>query len=215
MIKSAFEALHAIKGPLTLVGFLAALVFGVAYTLLRQQRGLDFLSGIIREKTTRDSFYRLASQSILYLFVLSCLAMILGFGSWTVANSPNKGVHEPAKHEELAIESISYTDRGELDVVVKNIGNVAEVINRVDVTVVKDHKIDLNPLLEGVKLMIPIQNVPEGESRGVNTAVEVPAGGAERLLIGLNTTRVLTIRLTLHYGANLSVSRETKISLDS
>jgi hypothetical protein len=170
--------------------------------------------GHISERLVETMGLELRSQARIVLTValsLTAVALLLGLVAFAYG-----GNHQPDPGEQkLTIDRMRYNDRGELDVLVNNVGGVAAVVDRLEVTVVKDHQLSLSPSLEGLPLSIPIADAKEGDTRGVDVAIEVPVGKAERLLIALQTTRVLTIRLTVHYGHDLQVSETMKISLDS
>lgn len=95
--------------------------------------------------------------------------------------------------QKLVFDQLRYTEKGEFDVLLNNVSQVAAVVSRIEVMVVKDHEIELSPLMFGVNLRIPIEDLQKGETKNLEAVIEIPVGRAERLLISLETTRILTV----------------------
>ncbi len=83
-MKAFLDSLKLVTGPLTLVAFLAVVALAMFRRSVKEERGLEFVYRLLRDKLTKGHFYELASKTLRYAFwafvvvFLASLAAFLG-----------------------------------------------------------------------------------------------------------------------------------------
>ncbi|WP_157369866.1 hypothetical protein [Zavarzinella formosa] len=132
----------------------------------------------------------------------------------STTNDVNKAAPAKADMEAaLKIDSASVTNKGEIDVLIRNTGSSLAAIHRVQITVTKDHKEKLAPFIQGIGLDLPVDSLAEGQSNQVTTAITIGHGKAERILINPKTLRLLTLKITFFYNDSKSVSTDVNFNI--
>jgi hypothetical protein len=107
----------------------------------------------------------------------------------------------------LEITDVGFTHNAELDVKVRNLGDNDIIIKRITILVVNAPDLVVRSALRPTaRYEIPIGDLKKGESRSLDVSFCVEAHKADRFLVALNTTRVLDIRMTLHFNKDEEVS---------
>jgi hypothetical protein len=106
-----------------------------------------------------------------------------------------------------SLEITSLTEKcGELDVMLRNLSDHATIISKIIIRIMKDYGA-VAPILEpSAAYRLPIGDLCLGDSKDLMVTHLLDAHRADRLLIDLETTRVVLVRLTLEYNKQYSVS---------
>lgn len=111
----------------------------------------------------------------------------------------------------LEITSLTTTNQGELDVIVRNLCSIDTIITKITISVLEDQGMVLPILEPTARYNLPIGDLMVGGSRSIDVAYVVKSHQADRFLINLGTTRLLKIRLNLTYNKNNVASSITTI----
>ncbi len=85
---SAFlDSIGFVTGPLTLIAFLAVVVLAIYRRSVNDKRGLEYLYNLLRDKLTRDQFYRLASDVIRRSFWAFIVIFLAGLATYLAAKA--------------------------------------------------------------------------------------------------------------------------------
>lgn len=87
-----FDAVNHVTGPLTLAAFLAVVVLALYRRSVKDEKGLEYLYSLLRDRMSKKDFYRLSARVITYAFitVLTLFALSLlawAFGKWVDASA--------------------------------------------------------------------------------------------------------------------------------
>lgn len=117
----------------------------------------------------------------------------------------------PKKAGLLEITDVGFTHESEFDVKLRNLGDDACVITKIDVFMVRNHNTGVFPILNPTaRYNIPVDGMKEGETRSLDVSHVIEAHKADRILIALDTTRVYTLKVTFHYNGDQTVSFEKR-----
>jgi hypothetical protein len=214
------KSIQNVTGPLTLIAFLAVVALAGFRAWINRKESLQYLHDLLNVKLTPESFFKLLDLIVRRLFVLILVIFLASLVAWLVAQfAPRPGsTSSPTQASPTPLEIVKadLTELGELDVLVRNPGKESAVIHDIGVTVVEDHHQVLQPvILPSERITIPIDDLAVNATRKKGVAIEVKPNSAERFLVALETTRVLTIRLTLFYNKDQTVSIKKKIDLNA
>jgi hypothetical protein len=107
----------------------------------------------------------------------------------------------------LEVTKVRFTDDGEFDVLVRNIGDVELIIHTISITKLEHPGIVVAPLLAPTaKYHVPVDDIKLGHTKSLSVSHAVPARTADRLLIALDTTYVYLLKVTLHYNQDQKAS---------
>lgn len=117
-----------------------------------------------------------------------------------------------ARHSELELLAADFTDRGVIDVVVKNSGLSPALLSRIEVDVLRDYRQLMRPALDSsATYRIPIDDVAAGGKRALVIRHLLPAGSTERLLIAPETGRVLDVRVRIASADGVMLARDVRL----
>ena len=107
--------------------------------------------------------------------------------------------------QDLEIISVNKTEHFELDLTLRNIGNEPAVIHQIDLTIVEDGAAFLGVIKPSAKYSIPMGSAKVGETRSLTVSHYVKPHDVDRFKLALQTTRDMSLRLTLHYNKGQTV----------
>ena len=108
----------------------------------------------------------------------------------------------------LEIVSIDFTKNAELDVKMRNLSDDTIYITRITIQVLDDRGVVLPSLNPSARYVLPIGSLRVGQSKSLPVSHIIGPHEADRILIALETTRMLKILLIFQYNRNYSISEE-------
>src|SRR5437588_3190570 len=159
------QSIKYVTGPLSLIAFLAVIFLAIYRRSVDDKKGLEYLYGLFSNQLTKDHFYKLAGKIVNLVFAAFVILLILAFAAWGYAKwldaAPTK---QSGRASKLEVTDVGFTHESEFDVKVRNLGDDAIVINRITVTLVKDHHMGVLPALRPTATYkIPVNGLKEGE----------------------------------------------------
>jgi|GEM_PF-3619402 len=123
-------------------------------------------------------------------------------GNVTINNIENR------KNEgELEITDIGFTNDAEFDVKMRNLGDIAIIINKIEITKLTKPLMNIYPMLRpSARYIIPIDDIKVGDSKSLSVSHYIDANKADRILIATQSTTVYNLKVTFYYNKNKSVS---------
>lgn len=113
---------------------------------------------------------------------------------------------EPRTDGTLQIVALNRTADGALDLCLRNLADDTTVVTRIVVSVVS-FRAHLRGMLEvSARYDLPIDGLAVGESAALAVMHSIDPRRADRFQVALGTSRVLGLRVTLHYNGGLAVS---------
>ena len=123
-------------------------------------------------------------------------------GNVTIKNIENRKAEG-----ELEITNIGFTHDAEFDVKIRNLGDIAIIINMIEIAKLEAPGISVCPILKpSAKYIIPVDDIKVGESKSLSISHYVDANKADRILIATKTTTVYRLKVTFYYNKDKSVS---------
>jgi hypothetical protein len=107
----------------------------------------------------------------------------------------------------LEVTHVAFTCDAEFDVMVRNLGNTDLIIYEISIRKVEAPGVLILPILRPTaKYHIPVDDIPVGGTKSLQVSHVIPARGADRFLIALESTTVYVLEVTLHYNKNQTVA---------
>lgn len=110
-------AISSVAGPLTLVAFLAVIVLAMFRRSVKDERGLEYIYNLFKDRLTRKQFYNVTRDIIRYTFWLVIVVFTLSIVAFvaTVLMEPTNILHEPTvETAEIVTATPTLTEGGEL-----------------------------------------------------------------------------------------------------
>jgi len=125
------------------------------------------------------------------------------------AGVPLNALRPKARLELLAADA---TDRGQIDVVIANSGATAAVLTRIEIEVLRDHGQLMRPVLDAsATYRIPLGDARAGQCRAATIRHVVPPATTERILIALETARVLDVRVRILVADGVALTGDVRL----